>query len=57
MVIPGDGGAALFDFPMFKSREEVIRYLADYHERHGLQRPHLSQGSFVAPDSSCGGQP
>ena len=35
--LPCDGGAALFDFSMYKSRDDVVRYLRSYHERHQLQ--------------------
>ena len=34
--LPCDGGAALFDYPMFKTGDEVVRYLTSYHDRHHL---------------------
>lgn len=43
--MPDDGGASR-RYPMFKSRDQVVRYLGEYAERHGLQ-PHLRLGVEV----------
>ncbi|KAL1510315.1 hypothetical protein AB1Y20_006635 [Prymnesium parvum] len=39
--LPCDGGEALFDFSMFKTREQVIKYLSNYHTRHSLHEHSL----------------
>lgn len=35
--LPCDGGMALYKYPMFKPKKEVVQYLRDYHQLHGLE--------------------
>mmetsp|Transcript_163586 Transcript_163586/g.519740 ORF Transcript_163586/g.519740 Transcript_163586/m.519740 type:complete len:148 (+) Transcript_163586:291-734(+) len=35
--LPCDGGAALYDYPMFKPKRSVLQYLQDYFEMHQLE--------------------
>ena len=41
--LPCDGGMSHFDYPMFKPRAAVLRYLRAYHALHGLE-PHTRLG-------------
>jgi len=44
--LPCDGGLALYKYPIFKPKKNVVQYLNDYHKLHHLE-PHMRLGERV----------